>query len=257
MQHLPRALNRTTLSPTIAALDSLGYHTFLAGTERLLILNGDMWHPSFALPLVRYSVYLFYRHKSTITDAAADIWHPSFAHPLVTPTCQAFLAQKYLLASAKVQILTQRRYVAPLVCPLSGHATCCGGGGGRRSWEGGGEADVMTFVAVKAAGALYPQLLSAYNSSGMVIGCVALLALQRTEWGRFTRVMRMPLYVYPRTAVYVCSHWCICRCVPYRMSSFHTPDGYCPPLALCIPLHFSAFVGYSVPNFLLIQYLIY
>ena len=96
IQHLPRALNRTTLSPTIAALDSLGYHTFLAGTERLLILNGDMWHPSFALPLPRYTVYLFYRHKSTITDAAADIWHPSFANPLVTPrnawpTCQAYL----------------------------------------------------------------------------------------------------------------------------------------------------------------------
>ena len=114
----------------------------------------------------------------------------------------------------------------------------------------------MTYVAVKVAGALYPQLLSAYNSSGMVIGCVALLALQLTEWGRL-RVTPMPL-------ICVSAYCCVCvlilvyiyRCVPYRMSSFHTPDGYCAPLALCISLHFSAFVGYSVPNLLLIQYLI-
>jgi len=48
---LSSAHSRTHLAAAVAVLHTQGYHTFLAGTERLIILVGDMWHPSFALPL--------------------------------------------------------------------------------------------------------------------------------------------------------------------------------------------------------------
>ena len=41
--------NRTALLPALVSLlDQRGYHTFLAGTKRLVILNGDMWHSAYA-----------------------------------------------------------------------------------------------------------------------------------------------------------------------------------------------------------------
>ena len=109
---------RTRLAPTVAALSRLGYHTFMAGTERLLMLHGEMWHPAWARPL---------------TEAAEE---------------------------------------------------------------------EMTFVAVKATGALYRPLLALYNASGMVIGCA-----------------------------------------PYRMSSFHTPDGmYVCMYYVCVWVYLCVYV---------------
>ena len=85
---MPSARARSRLAAMVAALSSRGYHTFLAGTQRLIMLHGDMWHPAWALPLE------------------------------------------------------------------------------------GPPAGEMTFVGVKASGALYAPLLASYNASGMVVCCV-------------------------------------------------------------------------------------
>jgi len=108
---LPSEQNRTTLEGAVVALAAAGYHTFLVGMERLIMLSGNMWHHVYAAPLP---------HRA------------------------------------------------------------------------GDPAGALVYVGIKARSRLYLPLLAVYNASGMVVGCA-----------------------------------------PYRMSSFHTPDGYwaddCPP----------------------------
>jgi len=145
---MPSARARTRLAAMVAALSRLGYHTFLAGTQRLLILQGDMWHPAWALPL-----------------------------------------------------------------------------GG----PAGGE---MTFVGVKATGALYAPLLASYNASGMVflllLSCVFVYVCICRHTHTHTHT-----HTYTHTHTHTHTHTQVIGCRPYRMSSFHTPEGYwaddCPP----------------------------